>query len=249
MFSAGDPICRAGMVYRPTGSFRPGSTEGDADEIPPGHDVTISAHCTDEHEFTLGDLARVLNGKPAEVTATFPKLPEKYNPRMPLANVTWFQADQLCRLQGKRLLTEMEWEYDAIGNTKAKFATTSGEIKPSEAQYNSGSSADPAPVCTHGKSKTGLCDMTGNMAEWTADWFHPRTYDHMVARDPQGPSKGTVKVVRGGSWFDDFSPYVLRVAFRNKGYPESYSDLLGFRCGESLITAAAPAGKAEGSSK
>ena len=70
----------------------------------------------------------------------------------------------------------------------------------------------------------GLYDMSGNVHEWAWDWNGSDSGD---ATDPTGPSSGSTRVKRGGSW--NSLARRVRVAFRSSRTPGSRSNLIGFR--------------------
>ena len=79
------------------------------------------------------------------------------------------------------------------------------------------------------RSPYGAVDMVGNVREWVGDWYKADYYQTAPARNPKGPSSGTWRVVRGGSW-DVFNPPYFRAAYR-VGFPPDFRDFdLGFRC-------------------
>lgn len=72
----------------------------------------------------------------------------------------------------------------------------------------------------------GLYDMAGNVAEMC--WDRIGSYMAGLQKDPRGPDTGGLRVVRGGSWYDD--PSKLRVPARQAAYPGVVAPNLGFRC-------------------
>jgi formylglycine-generating enzyme required for sulfatase activity len=134
-----------------------------------------------------------------------------------------------------RLPTEAEWEYACRAGTTTPFAP-GGTITTDEANFNGkfpySSSAPglfrerPTPVGEFAPNRWGLADMHGNVWEWTADWYGP--YPAVdSAHDPRGPSAGTLRVVRGGSWYFDANS--ARCALRYTHAPADRGFSLGFR--------------------
>jgi len=72
--------------------------------------------------------------------------------------------------------------------------------------------------------------MAGNVSEWVSDWYDPGYYGTPAASgvDPVGPSVGSQKVIRGGSW--DSKPFFARSVHRQSLAPDSSTNATGFRC-------------------
>ncbi len=87
------------------------------------------------------------------------------------------------------------------------------------------------PVDAFPPNGYGLYNVTGNVREWTSDWFHPAFRDWDCRTDPAGPPTGARKVQKGGSHLCHAS-YCrrYRVAARQGNEPDSSAGNLGFRC-------------------
>lgn len=79
-----------------------------------------------------------------------------------------------------------------------------------------------------GTSPYGALDMAGNASEWVTDWFDPNYYRVAPLSDPQGPERGAIKAMRGGSWLKPATS--LRTADRDWGTMDSRPSGTGFRC-------------------
>ncbi|MGH7194085.1 MAG: formylglycine-generating enzyme family protein, partial [Candidatus Saccharimonadales bacterium] len=82
------------------------------------------------------------------------------------------------------------------------------------------------PVGSYRPNRFGLYDMRGNAWEWCGDWFDRAYYRRSPKRDPQGPAKGYLKVVRGGDWV--FVGEVCRINYPIMS-PWQRSPFVGFR--------------------
>ncbi len=129
---------------------------------------------------------------------------------------------------GYRLATEAEWEYCARAGQDLAYAGS--DVADDVAWY--GANAGGAKHEARGKvaNAWGLYDMSGNVWEWTGDWYES-AYAPEAVEDPAGPTSGPGRVIRGGSWFE--APENVRVAFRYFVDPTFDDDNVGFRIARS----------------
>jgi len=116
-----------------------------------------------------------------------------------------------------RLPTEAEWEYACRAGAKTIFYW-GNDFDGSYAWYYENSGIQTQPVGEKRPNALGLYDMSGNVWEWCQDWYGEYYYGSSPLRDPQGPSSGAYRVVRGGSWLNP--PEGLRSSRRSYCYPD-----------------------------
>ena len=159
---------------------------------------------------------------------------------LPVENVSWDDCQEFIeRLNKKegtyayRLPTEAEWEYACRAGSAVKFCFGDDESKLGRyAWYGSNSVKKTHSVGTKAPNTWGLYDMHGNVWEWCEDWYDTNYYKESPKDDPQGPSNGSYRVFRGGSW--NYEAANCASGNRRRNGPGRRSDNLGLRLARSV---------------
>ena len=190
-------------VFVKGGSFQMGRNSEFSDERPV-HSVTLKNYYIGKYEVTVRQYREFV----AATGRVFPPAPSwGWNDDDPMVYVSWNDARDYCiwisDTTGKtvRMPTEAEWEYAARGGKFSQGFSYSGSNTIDGVAWSfANSSSRTQTVGTKQPNELGIYDMSGNAWEWCADWYS--SYSSQPQTNPTGPSNGTIKVFRGGSWFD-----------------------------------------------
>ena len=211
------------MVKVSGGTFTMGATSEQGSDFNsderPTHQVTLSDYYIGKYEVTQEQWKAVMGSNPSEFKGA----------NKPVEQVSWYNCqefvERLNELTGLkfRLPTEAEWEYAARGGNKSKGYKYSGSNIIGDVAWSWDNSTHE--VGTKAPNELGLYDMSGNVMEWCSDWYGG--YSSSSQSNPTGPSSGSFRVRRGGSWGG--SAQYCRVANRGSNTPRDRYYLLGFR--------------------
>jgi len=216
------------FVFVKGGCYQMGDTFGDGDgDEKPVHEVCVDDFYIGKYEVTQGQWQRIMGSNPSYFSSC--------GDNCPVEKVSWNDAQEFIRKlnnqSGKRyrLPTEAEWEYAArSGGKREKWSGTSDESSLGDyAWYNANSGSKTHPVGQKRPNGLGLHDMSGNVWEWCQDWYGSDYYSSSGRDNPGGPSSGSYRVNRGGSWI---SPAAFTRAADRSGFnPDGRGSTLGFR--------------------
>ncbi len=218
--------------------------------------VETSKYVTEAEQYGFGDSAeKVLSDKvPAKSRGLNWKSPGYVvTDDSPVAQVTWNDACAYCawvseqeqrspwyrpdgkggwliaaHANGYRLPTEAEWEHACRAGTTTQnsFGDDYAELEQF-GWFNKNAGGMTKPVALKLPNPFGLFDIHGNLYEWCQDFYDEKWYEKPQSNDPKGPSSGSLRVLRGGSWYNSAS--LCRSAYRNSYTPSSRSNAIGFR--------------------
>ncbi len=194
----------------------------------PARRVHLDAFWLDEREVNNADYAAFVKATGHRAPYNWPKgvIPAGKE-KVAVVDVSWEDATAYAKWAGKRLPTEAEWERACRGSHEGKKFPW-GDEAPSKTLARFESVAGPGAGCELPRTGEGLCDMSGNVWEWVADWYEREYYAGAPDHSPPGPGIGTYRVLRGGSWADEAK--YLTCAYRSWARPAERSPNIGFRC-------------------
>ncbi|MFA6916894.1 MAG: formylglycine-generating enzyme family protein [Parachlamydiales bacterium] len=174
----------------------------------------------------------------------------------PVVQVSWYDVNEYAKWAGKRLPTEAEWEFAALGGTKDnKYVWGNEEFTQENPQANIWQGEFPhkstkadgyfgtTAVKTFKPNPYGLYDMSGNAWQWCSDLYHASYYRDQAKNelsvnptgsktsfDPEEPY--AIKYVHRGGSFLCHDSYCkgYRISARMKTCPDTSLNHLGFRC-------------------
>jgi formylglycine-generating enzyme required for sulfatase activity len=210
----------------------------------PVHAVTLtSAFYMGRYEVTQAQWQARMGTNPSYFVAR-PENGNTANTNRPVEQVTWNQiagTGGFLSGTGLRLPTEAEWEYACRAGTTTAFHGFTGYLSGTNDDTLVGNIAwfsgnnGASGTATYGTKAVGqklansfgLHDMSGNVFEWVNDWYSSTYYASSPSSNPTGPSTGTNRVLRGGSWSGGTG--AVRSSFRYSFTPGSAGSNIGFR--------------------
>lgn len=244
----------AGMACIPGGPFYRGTDTG-PNNAHPLASIWMQTYFMDIYEVTYGDYLACSKAK--KCVRSHPAYNDYDRPKQPMVGMSWFDAAQFCKAQGKHLPSEAEWEKAARGpdgNTHPWGNEPAG-CKRAVIMDKTGRGCGtpklpPNPekgrtleVGTRPAGVYGLYDMSGNAWEWVADWYTTSFANcgkDCLGPDPKGPCGGKAecpgheqKLVKGGSWY--WPPHMATAVWRRPHFPANKPyHHFGFRCAASV---------------
>ena len=230
------------LLALPKGEFTMGDDSSEYKDERPTHKVTIQPFWIGETEITFNQYDAYTKEKSLKSADD-----EGWGrDNRPVINVSWNDTQGYLKWLNKkyakqlnglkcRLPTEAEWEYAARAGTNTQYYwgdTPSHDYANYDGKEGKDQWEYTAPVASFSKNKFGLYDMSGNVWEWVQDRYGENYYQSSPTNNPTGPSGGSFRGDRGGSWGSSAS--YARSAFRRLDAPSNSSSFLGFRLARSF---------------
>jgi formylglycine-generating enzyme required for sulfatase activity len=236
-----DTVTQIEMVLIPPGTFQmgcsPSNQYGCNGAENPVHPVTLTnAFYMGRYEVTQAQWQAMMGSNPSAFQSASAQVPAFQVPSRPVENVSWNTIQGFLSTTGMRLPTEAEWEYAYRAGTTTAYhsmpgysnGTNDDSLLGNIAWIGSSSGGQTRPVGQLAGNGIGLHDMSGNVWEWVNDWQD--IYSSIALTNPIGPSSGTHRLLRGGSWLygEDYLT-VGRCSFRHARTPDFAHGDYGFR--------------------
>jgi formylglycine-generating enzyme required for sulfatase activity len=218
------------MTLIPGGRFVMGNNASSNEADKPEHEETVASFFLDRNEVTVEEYYQFIKARNHTPPKTWSRewREGKFNGeegKLPVTGVTWLDAGKYADWAGKRLPTEIEWEYAARGADKRLYPWGQ-EFDQQRANVGDPARKTIQPVGKYpqDKSPLDLLNMAGNVREWTASDFmrYPDKKNFFAAG----------KVIRGGSFLQKRTSAQTSARFA-LALDEAGEDI-GFRCAKSV---------------
>ncbi len=168
--------------------------------------------------------------------------------RSPCLEISWYGAIAYCHFlclkeglpscynlsnwscnwnnSGYRLPTEAEWEYSARGAANVPDYRYAGSNHLNDVAWHDANANSSQPVGQKNPNGIGTHDQSGNAKEWCWDWYSSDYYDTPPEDNPHGPSSGSYRVIRGGSYGSEYNE--CRISSRYRASSSGFG-AIGFR--------------------
>jgi len=183
------------MIAIPGGSFLMGSE--DFESTRPVHPVKLSPFHIGKYQVTQRQWQAVMGGNPSHFKGD----------NLPVEQVSWTMANAFCEKLSKqtgrnyRLPTEAEWEYACRASSTGRYCFGDDEALLDDYAWHTKNAVNKTHSVGGKKPNAwSLHDLHGNVWEWCQDWYDAGYYWLSPETDPQGPTSGGYRLLRGGSW-------------------------------------------------
>ncbi len=223
------------LIKIPAGTFTMGSTTNPDEQ--PIHDVYMDEFYVDKYEVSNHEYRRFCDatGRAYPDDPHFSGMGDYFLsfPDYPVVLVSWLDAAAYAKWAHKSVATEAQWEKAGRGTDARTYPWGNAEPDSTLCNMDDGdtfSHTSPVGQFAAGASFYGCADLAGNVWEWCSDWYGSDYYSFSPDSNPTGPTTGSDRVAKGGSYNNGQSVWV-RCAERYWG-PESGGNhpALGFRC-------------------
>jgi formylglycine-generating enzyme required for sulfatase activity len=224
------PRDRMNQVYIPAGEFSMGDDAATARTGDVLHKVDLHAYWIDQFTVTNAMYALCVKARKCRHTASYDTfLDDPAYADYPVHYVNWYDAAAFCKWERGRLPSEAEWEKAARGVNAFRYPWGNSQPDASLLNYN-GELGAPRSAYAYwaGMSPYGLLNMAGNVQQWVADWYSTDYYASSPPQNPTGPLRGTLKILRGGGFWDNAKE--VQTFFRFRHDPTSAGAHRGIRC-------------------
>lgn len=219
------------FCWCPAGEFMIGSPFSEADRNSDEEQVKVTlsrGFWMGKTEVTQAQWQAVMGSNPSHFKGT----------NLPVESVSWNDAQEflkkidevLAATDGWKTMlpTEAQWEYAARAGGSWIYSGSNNLDEVAWYYENSGSATNP--VGMKKANAWGIHDMSGNVYEWCQDWYDQKFVGWV---DPAGPTSGSYRVRRGGSWY--YVANNCRVAYRGNNDPSGSGNGIGFRVVRSSV--------------